>query len=97
MFKQRYLKASIVLLTLGLVLSGDALCAEKRKNLSGKKVVMIVPPKKYRDEELVLPRTVLEKRGAIVKVASLSLKKARGMLGGSVKLNQPHKSVAAVP
>jgi protease I len=53
--------------------------------LDGKKVLMVVASKDYRDEEYEQPRALLEREGAKVTVASSSLKKARGMLGGSVQ------------
>lgn len=49
-----------------------------------KKVVMIIAQKNFRDEELLHPKKVLEEAGIIVKVASLTLKPASGMLGAEV-------------
>ena len=53
--------------------------------LDGKKVLMVVAGKGYRDEEYEQPRAILEAEGAKVIVASSTLNKATGMLGGSVK------------
>jgi protease I len=53
--------------------------------LGGKKVVMIIARKDFRDEELFRPKEILEKAGAKVAVASSSLEPARGMLGGTAK------------
>ena len=53
--------------------------------LDGKKVLMVVANDGFRDEEYEQPRAVLEAAGAKVVVASSSLKRARGMLGGSVQ------------
>lgn len=50
--------------------------------LSGKKVLMVIAPENFRDEELFEPRAVFEKASARVRLASSSLEKARGMLGG---------------
>jgi protease I len=50
-----------------------------------KKVVMIIAPDSFRDEELAQPKEVLERNGIQVKVASTSLKEAKGMLGAKVK------------
>lgn len=50
-----------------------------------KKVVMIIAPDGFRDEELAQPKEVLERSGIQVKVASTSLKEAKGTLGAKVK------------
>ncbi len=50
----------------------------------GKKVVMIIAPKNFRDEELLKTKDILTKAGATVKVASTSLDTAIGMLGARV-------------
>lgn len=49
--------------------------------LSGKKVLMVIAPKNFRDEELLEPKAVFEKAGANVTVASKGTKTATGMLG----------------
>jgi protease I len=53
------------------------------KRLSGKKVLMVISPEEFRDEELFVPRELLQNEGAEVKTASRSLGVARGMLGGT--------------
>jgi protease I len=50
-----------------------------------KKVVMIIAQNGFRDEELLLPKEILEKAGIEVKVASKTLAQAEGMLGAKVK------------
>ncbi len=59
--------------------------AKKEKILAGKKVVMIIAPENFRDEELFEPKSLLTDKGAEVKVASASPDTAKGMLGGKVK------------
>jgi protease I len=59
--------------------------AVEEKNLAGKKVVMIIAPQNFRDEELLQPKNILTEKGAEVKVASTSLETAKGMLGAEVK------------
>jgi protease I len=54
------------------------------KTLSGKKIVMIIAPQNFRDEELFEPKQILTEKGAEVKVASASLETAGGMLGAEV-------------
>lgn len=48
-----------------------------------KKVLMVVAPRDFRDEEYLEPRQVLEKGGIAVKVASLNLGEAKGT-GGTI-------------
>lgn len=49
------------------------------------KVLMIIASQRFRDEELLKPRRVLEEQGIKVTVASSSLETAAGMLGAKVK------------
>jgi protease I len=57
----------------------------QQKDLAGKKVVMIIAPENFRDEELIEPQNVLTEKGAEVKVASISLETCKGMLGAQVR------------
>lgn len=50
-----------------------------------KKAVMIIAEDGFRDEELLQPKEILEKNGIEVKVASTTLKEAKGVLGVKVK------------
>ena len=50
-----------------------------------KKAVMIIAAQDFRDEELFVPKGILEKSGIEVKVASTTLKQAKGILGGTIK------------
>lgn len=52
--------------------------------LEGKRVVMIIAEKDFRDEELLDPESVLDNQGAIVTVASTTLDSVMGMQGTSV-------------
>jgi protease I len=51
--------------------------------LSGKKVLMVIAPEQFRDEELAEPKAVLEKAGAAVTIASSRKGTATGMLGAT--------------
>jgi len=53
--------------------------------IDGKKVLMIIAPRDFRDEELTEPRSVVEAQGGKVWVASTSVGEARGMRGLRVK------------
>jgi len=50
-----------------------------------KRVVLIIPEDKFRDEELMQPKAFLEKNAIEVKVASTTLNPVIGMLGAKVK------------
>jgi len=52
--------------------------------LDGKKVVMVIAPKDFRDEELAEPRRILSEAGAQVVVACSGTSPASGMLGAKV-------------
>ncbi len=56
-------------------------------NLKGKKVLIIIAPKDFRDEELLVPLEMLRKAGANVTVASLKKGVAEGMLGTKFEVN----------
>jgi protease I len=64
-------------------------CGKREKftgrEAAGKKVVMIIAPRDFRDEELFDVRSALEAAGATVSVACTSLGEATGMLGGKAK------------
>ena len=47
------------------------------------KIVMIIAPENYRDEEFQEPKGVFEEKGFEVTVASKGVKEAKGMLGGT--------------
>ena len=53
--------------------------------LSGKRIVMIIAPKNFRDEELLEPLEYLRAQGATVVVASTKKDPAKGMLGKIVR------------
>jgi protease I len=54
------------------------------KAAAGKKAVMIIACKDFRDEELAEPKKILEEAGADVTVASTSTEGCKGMLGAQV-------------
>ena len=53
-------------------------------DLAGKRVIMVIAPDRFRDEEYREPRAVIEESGGRVTVASAGLVRARGMLGMEV-------------
>lgn len=53
--------------------------------LDGKKILMVVPPTQFREEEFLEPRKILENEGATVIVASTTARTCRGINGGLVE------------
>jgi len=53
--------------------------------LSGKKLLFIIPPKDFRDEELFETKKLLAKSGATSYLASTTIDSVRGMLGAKVR------------
>ncbi len=62
--------------------------AAKNDNPSNKRAVIIIAPKDFRDEELFIPKEVLEKHNFKVDVASIEKGTAIGMLGGKYKVSK---------
>jgi protease I len=52
--------------------------------LQGVRVLMVIAPERFRDEELAEPKRILQQQGATVVVASTKQGPARGMLGMTV-------------
>lgn len=54
------------------------------KKLAGTRILMVVAPDQFRDEELLEPKKIFEEEGAEVVVASTRAGEAKGMLGAKV-------------
>lgn len=54
-------------------------------DITGKKVLFIIASNNFRDEELQIPKQIIENKGAAVIIASSSLKVSHGVLGAEVK------------
>jgi protease I len=61
---------------------------EGKMPTQGKKILMIIAPTNFRDEELAEPKAVFEQAGATVTVASKGTTLATGMLGATAKVDQ---------
>lgn len=66
---------------------------EKFMPLTGKKILMIIAPQKFRDEEFLIPQKVLRREGAEITVASKNVKKSKGMLGEEVVVDKDIKEI----
>ena len=51
------------------------------RRLQGKKILMVIAPNKFRDEEFTHPKEIFIKEGASVTIASTSMVEAKGMFG----------------
>ena len=69
----------------GLFLALLFLCLWAISGASTAKVLMIIAPEGFRDEELKVPKELFESKGLVVEVASSKKEEARGMLGLRVK------------
>jgi len=54
---------------------------EKKVDLEGKKILMVIAPTNFRDEEFQKPKEIFEEAGALVTVAAKGVSEATGMLG----------------
>lgn len=57
-------------------------------DLSGKKVLMVVAPTNFRDEEALEPKKILEEAGAYVVIASSGVAQAKGMFGRTLAVEK---------
>jgi protease I len=57
-------------------------------DLSGKKVLMVVAPENFRDEELKEPMEIFTSSGAEVTIASKGVNRATGMFGAEAKVDK---------
>ena len=73
--------------------SADAVLPENK--LNAKKVLMVIAPKDFQDQEYAKPKALLEAKGIKVTVASASKQTATGMSGLKVKPDVLIKDVRA--
>jgi protease I len=53
--------------------------------VSPRKILMVIPHRDFQDKELSIPKSLLEKEGHKITIASSSLSEAKGMLGMKIK------------
>ena len=68
---------------------------EAKMNLAGRRILMVVAPKNFRDEEFLEPKGVFESRGAEVVITSRGVSEASGMLGAKVAVDKDVSEVSA--
>lgn len=64
-------------------------------DLKGKKILMVVAPNNFRDEELKEPQAIFSRSGAEVTIASKGVKRATGMFGAAVDVDIELAEVSA--
>lgn len=84
MLRNWLLMCTVVMLFLTMVCNSSE-GGRKMAKLEGKKILMIIASKNFRDEELQVPKGIFESEGARVTLASSSLKESKGMLGATAK------------
>lgn len=84
-------RLAVILITLALV---SSMCItnsnEKRENMKNAKVLMVIAPKDFRDEELFEPMAVFESNGLKVDVVSTTKGECVGMLGNKITVEKPY-------
>jgi protease I len=73
---------------------GGAMVAEKI-DLTGRRILMVVAPRDFRDEEFFEPKKIFEDAGATVTVSSQGVLEATGLLGGKVRIDKDLAEVRA--
>lgn len=68
---------------------------EEKVDLTGKKILMVVAPQNFRDEEFFEPKDVFGAAGAEVVVASKGVTEAVGLLGGKTEVDKDLSEVRA--
>lgn len=61
---------------------------EKEMTVLEKKVLLVVAPKDFRDEEYQQPRRILEEAGVKIEVGSKGVKEALGIFGAKAKVDK---------
>jgi len=62
--------------------------------IQGRRILMVIAPKDFRDEELFKPKKAFEEAGAQVTIASKGVSVAKGMLGGTIGVERDLKDVS---
>jgi len=90
-----FLILSIILLLSGCIATENQINMKKTNIMEGKKILMIIAPENFRDEEFLEPKKVFENHGLEVDVASKGVSEAKGMLGARAKVDLDIKDVNA--
>ncbi|MBI5872411.1 DJ-1/PfpI family protein [archaeon] len=59
-----------------------------------KKILMVIAPENFRDEELLVPKKVFEEQGFKAVVASKGTERAKGMLGAEVNIDKDIEDIS---
>lgn len=84
--KKKILWLVIPILLVSIVLPAVVFSKQKEgEKMEEKRVVMIIASKNFRDEELQKPKSILEKQGIKIVIASTTKDVVTGMLGATAK------------
>lgn len=75
----------VLLIAIASTVCGDEEKGETRLPLEGKNCLFVIAHRDFRDEELLIPKNILEEAGATITIASTDTTSAKGMLGGTIK------------
>ncbi len=64
-------------------------------DLSKKTIIMVIPPENFRDEELKIPKDILQGQGATIITASTHKKPITGMMGTRLSADKTLKELKA--
>jgi len=75
----------VLLIAIASTVCGDEEKGETRLPLEGKNCLFVIAHRDFRDEELLIPKNMLEEAGATITIASTDTTSAKGMLGATIK------------
>jgi len=85
---------ALLIIVVGVLGGGNLFGPQKKGGEMEKaKILMIVAPENFRDEEYQKPREILEQAGAEITVASKGTTEAKGLLGAKVKVDKEIEQV----
>ncbi len=82
--KMKEKKMRYIMMSLLLLMVGNCKVNKKENKIEvdrAHRILMVIAPENFRDEELKIPKRIFEKEGFVVDVASREKKKCKGMLG----------------
>jgi len=85
---------ALLIIVVGVLGGGNLFGPEKGGDMEKAKILMIVAPENFRDEEYQKPREILEQAGAEIVVASKGTVEAKGLLGVQVKVDKDISQVS---
>jgi protease I len=82
---KKLLSGLLILGVIALILSPLIGMSRPTKDLEGKRVLMVIAPSDFNEDELKIPKQVFEEKGAEVLVGCKGTKEAKGVRGMKIK------------